>query len=149
MKMKLLGIVIVLVTFAVSACQPAASGPQITVEGVWGRNSPKVATSGAFYMVIHNNGAEADKLLSAASPACMMVELHESYMMDNGAMGMRPVEGGSIEIPAGGSVELKVGGMHVMCMEKMSDFNIGDKYEITLKFEKAGEIVVEAEIKEQ
>ena len=149
MKLKWLGFLILLMALAVSACQPAASGPQITVDGVWGRTSPKVATSGAFYMTIHNNGSEADTLLSAASDACMMVELHESYMMDNGAMGMRPVEGGSIEIPAGGSVELKVGGMHVMCMEKMADFNTGDVYQITLKFEKSGEIVVEAEIKEQ
>ena len=119
------------------------------MEGAWGRPSPKAAMAGAFYMVIHNNGTEADKLLSAASSACGMAELHESYMMDNGAMGMKPVEGGFIEIPAGGSVELKVGGMHVMCMGKIADFSAGDKYEITLKFEKAGEIVVEAEIKEQ
>ena len=98
-------------------------------------------------MTIYNDGTEADKLVSATSSACGMVELHESYMMDNGAMGMRPVEGGFIEIPAGGSAELKVGGLHVMCMEKMADFKAGDKYQITLKFEKAGEIVVEAEIK--
>lgn len=149
MKLKQLGFLILLAALAVSACQPAEGGPQITVDGVWGRTSPQVATSGAFYMAIHNNGTEADKLLSAASPACGMMELHESYMMDNGAMGMRPVEGGSIEIPAGGSVELKVGGMHIMCMEKMADFNTGDTYEISLKFEKSGEIVVEAEIKEQ
>ena len=149
MKRNWLSFTVLAAALAVSACQPAASGPQITVDGAWGRTSPTVASAGAFYMAIHNNGTEADKLLSAMSPACGMVELHESYMMDNGAMGMRPVEGGSIEIPAGGSVELKVGGLHAMCMEKMADFKTGDKYQITLTFEKSGEIVVEAEIKEQ
>ena len=149
MKMKHVFFLIVLVALAVSACQPKQVGPQISVEKVWGRTSPMAVSTGAFYMTIQNNGTEADRLLSATSTACMMAELHESYMMDNGAMGMRPVEGGVIEIPAGGTVELKVGGMHVMCMDKVADFNTGDKYEIVLKFEKTGEIVVEAEIKEQ
>ena len=147
MNRKFFVILLAVLALTVSACAPKASGPQIRVEGAWGRQSPKVATAGAFYMTIYNDGTEADKLVSATSSACGMVELHESYMMDNGAMGMRPVEGGFIEIPAGGSAELKVGGLHVMCMEKMADFKAGDKYQITLKFEKAGEIVVEAEIK--
>ncbi|MEW6403382.1 MAG: copper chaperone PCu(A)C [Chloroflexota bacterium] len=136
------------IALMVSACQPKAEGPQISVEGAWGRNSPKVATAGAFYMVIKNSGTEADKLTSATSPACGMMELHESFMQDDGTMGMRPVEGGSIEVPAGGSVELKVGGLHVMCMEKMADFNVGDKYTVTLTFEKSGAMDVEVEIKE-
>lgn len=138
-----------LAALIITACTPKTGTPRIRVEDAWGRPSPKVASSGAFYMVIYNDGSEADKLVAVESPACMMAELHESYMMDNGAMGMRPAEGGSIEIPAGGSVELKVGGLHVMCMEKMADFNAGDTYQINLKFEKAGEIMVEAEIREE
>ncbi|MBI5933313.1 MAG: copper chaperone PCu(A)C [Chloroflexi bacterium] len=140
---------LILAALALSACAPKAGGAQIRVEDAWGRPSPAAASAGAFYMTIYNDGSEADTLLSATSPACMMAELHESYMMDNGAMGMRPVEGGSIEIPAGGSAELKVGGLHVMCMDKMADFKTGDTYQITLKFEKAGEIVVDVEIKDQ
>lgn len=147
MNRKFFVILLAVLALIVSACSPKASGPQIRVEGAWGRPSPKVARAGAFYMTIYNDGTEADKLVSATSSACGMMELHESYLMDNGAMGMRPVEGGFIEIPAGGSAELKVGGLHVMCMEKMADFKAGDKYQITLEFEKAGEIVVEAEIK--
>ena len=141
-------LLIVVLTALISACAPKAGGSQIRVENVWGRVSPSAASSGAFYMTIHNDGSEADKLLSASSSVCMMSELHESYMLDNGAMGMKPVESG-IEIPAGGSVELKVGGLHVMCMDKMADFKAGDKYQITLTFEKAGEVVVEAEIREE
>ncbi len=149
MKLRWLVFSILMMALALSACQPAQNGPQITVEGAWGRSSPKIATAGAFYMVIRNDGTESDKLVSATSSACGMVELHESYMMDNGAMGMRPVEGGVIEIPAGGSVELKVGGLHVMCMEKTADFNPGDSYQLTLVFEKSGEMVIDVEIREQ
>lgn len=148
MKRKLFAVLLAWLALTFSACAPKAEGSRIRVEGAWGRSSPAVASAGAFYMTIYNDGSEADKLLSVKSPACMMTELHESYMMDNGAMGMRPVEGGFIEIPAGGSVKLKAGGLHVMCMDKMADFKAGDKYKLTLIFEKAGEIVVEAEIEE-
>lgn len=149
-EMKKIWFVLFAVLLFTSACgSPSAPTPQITVEGAWGRNSPKVATAGAFYMVIKNSGDEADKLVNATSEACGMVELHESYMMEDGSMGMRPVTGGSIEIPAGGIAELKVGGLHVMCMEKKADFAIGDTYALNLVFEKSGEMTVEVEIKEQ
>ncbi|NUM44761.1 MAG: copper chaperone PCu(A)C [Anaerolineales bacterium] len=137
------------VVLLTSACSSPAAGPQITVEGVWGRNSPKMASAGAFYMQIKNSGSEADHLISASSEACGNVELHESYMLEDGAMGMRPVEGGMIEISAGGTVELKVGGLHVMCLDKVADFEIGDKYPLTLVFETTGEKIVEVSIQEE
>ncbi len=130
----------------VSAC---ASSGGITVESVWGRDSPKTAMAGAVYMQIKNTGAQPDKLLSAKSDGCGTVELHESYQEANGMMGMRPVTGGFIPIPAGGTVELKVGGLHVMCINRKVDFTVGTKVPLTLMFEKAGEIKVVADIRAQ
>ena len=147
--MKKVWFVLLLVVLFTSACGSPASGSDITVEGAWGRNSPKIATAGAFYMVIKNSASEADQLVSATSEACGTVELHESYMTEDGAMGMRPVTGGTIEIPANGSVELKVGGLHVMCLEKSAEFAIGDHYALNLVFEKAGEISVDVAIQEE
>jgi copper(I)-binding protein len=147
--MKKIWFVFLFSMLMLSACSPAASGPQITVEGVWGRNSPKVATAGAFYMQIKNAGTEADKLVSATAEVCGTVELHESFVMDDGVMGMRPVAGGMIEIPAGGTVELKVGGLHVMCLDKTTEFALGDTYPLTLVFEKAGEMTVEVAIQDE
>ena len=62
---------------AACAAPPAASGPQIKVDGVWGRPSPMMTNAGAFYMMISNSGTEADKLVSGQSPSCGTVELHE------------------------------------------------------------------------
>lgn len=121
---------------------------QLEVHGAWGRSSPKVAQNGAFYMEIVNNSAEDDELQSASSDACEVVELHEMYMMENDVMGMRPVEGGVIPIPAGETVELKVGGLHVMCLGKKADFNVDDTYMVKLQFAKAGEKEVAVEIHE-
>ncbi len=122
----------------------------ISIEGAWGRLSPKVATAGAFYMVIKNSDSEADKLTGASSEACNTVELHESYLTPEGAMGMRAVEGGYIEIPANGMTELKVGGLHIMCIDKKDEFfAVGSMIDVTLQFENAGEISAVVEIREQ
>jgi len=133
----------------VGCASPTPAASKITVEGAWGRSSPMIAQAGAFYMTIRNTGSVADKLTSGKSGSCGTVELHESYMMPNGAMGMRMVTGGTIDVPANGQVELKVGGLHVMCIEKKAEFKAGAKLPLTLVFEKAGQINVDVEIKEQ
>jgi copper(I)-binding protein len=99
-------------------------------------------------MQIKNNGSEADNLVAGDSPACGVVELHESYMTEEGAMGMRPVEGGAIEVPAGGQAELKMGGLHIMCINKLEDFELGAVLPLTLEFEKSGEMTIDVEIRE-
>lgn len=138
---------LILMGLVLAGCQ-AAEGTEITVENAWGRPSPKVATAGAFYMILKNSGTEADKLVSARSDSCGVVELHESYDMGDGVMGMRPVEGGFIEIPAKGQAELKMGGVHIMCIDKLDDFQEGVVLNVTLFFEKSGEQTVEVEIRQ-
>ena len=133
----------------VGCASPTPAAPKITIEGAWGRSSPMIAQAGAFYMVVRNTGPVADKLTAAKSGSCGTVELHESYMMPNGVMGMRMVTGGTIDVPANGQVELKVGGLHIMCIEKKVDLKAGVKIPLTLVFEKNGQMNVEVEIKEQ
>ena len=132
-----------------AACSPAAApGAQITVKDPWGRTSPMVAGAGAFYMVIENKGSQADKLVGAKSDACGSVELHESFQNADGTMGMRPVAGGTIDVPANGTVELKPGGMHIMCIQKKVDFKEGVTVPVMLQFATAGEMKVTVAIKD-
>lgn len=139
---------ILVAALAAVGCSSGAQGPDIAVKDVWGRPSPQAATNAAFYMVIENSGNEPDRLVNASSPACTVTELHEMYMKDGGVMGMRPVEGGFIEIPAKGSVELKPGGMHVMCIDRKQDFLAGTTIPVELTFEKSGTMTFEAEIRQ-
>ena len=146
------------------------SGPAITVTDAWARNSPMVANAGAAYMVIGNEGTSADALIGAASPVAATVEVHETVAMapspaESGGMGMAsPAPGASmgagggmlgmqkvdrVEIPAGGSVELKPGGIHVMLIDLQQDLVVGQSIEITLTFEQAGEVKVNAEVRAQ
>ena len=139
-----LTLLISLLVLGLAACTP--SEPDISIEDAWGRPSPSVATTGAFYMNIVNKGA-ADRLVSASSEACGVVELHESTMDENGVMSMHPLENG-IEIPASATVELKPGGMHVMCINKKEDFTTGAELTVVLEFEKSGAVILGVEIRE-
>ena len=94
-------------------------------------------------MTIENKGKDADRLLSASSPAAGIVEIHEMKMA-NGMMQMREVTG--LEIKPGATVELKPGGYHVMLMDLKTPLKQGESVPVTLKFEKAGAVEVKASI---
>jgi periplasmic copper chaperone A len=93
---------------------------------------------GGGFMSIANKGAD-DRLLSATSPSAKGVELH-SMSMDGDVMRMRQIDG--IAVPAGKTVDLKPGALHLMFMGLKAPLKAGDKLPVTLKFAKAGEIVV-------
>lgn len=118
----------------------------IEVRDAWVRNSPMVERAGAAYMVIENNGAVEDRLLSASVDFANTVELHETKEI-NGMMQMSPVE--AIPVPANGGVELAPGGLHVMLLDLTSELEPGAKVTLRLNFQNAGEIEVEAVVKDQ
>ena len=61
--------------------------------------------------------------------------------VENGVMKMREVAGG-LPIPASGSVVLKPGSYHVMLIGLKKPLTVGEKFPLTLTFEKAGNISV-------
>lgn len=93
----------------------------------------------AAYMTISNNGAAPDALLSASSDAFSTIEIHTMHEKD-GVMHMMPIK--SVEVPADGSAALKPGGMHLMLFDAKRRFKVGDSFEATLTFEKAGKVKV-------
>lgn len=123
---------------ATPASAPAASASAgIAITNASARATPDGAVVAGGYLTIANAGAEADRLVSAASPRAGRMELHE-MAMDGGMMTMRPVTG--IDVPAGGTVELKPGGLHLMFMDIPAPFKAGETIPVTLTFEKAGAV---------
>jgi copper(I)-binding protein len=100
--------------------------------------------NGAVYVTLSNAGAQADSLLSASSEVAQTVELHE-VKNEGGVMKMRPVQ--AIPVPAKGKTELKPGGYHIMLMGLKQDLKPGDRIPLVLKFEKGGEVRVEAAVR--
>ena len=94
--------------------------------------------TGGGYLSLDNKGRD-DKLLSATAAVSASVELH-SMSMEGDVMRMRRVDG--IALPTGKKVELKPGGFHLMFVGLKAPLKAGDKFPMTLKFEKAGEVEV-------
>jgi copper(I)-binding protein len=101
--------------------------------------APGQPTGGA-YLRVENHGAQADRLVSASADVSKSVELHE-MKMEGDVMRMRQVDG--VDVPAGQSVVLEPGGVHVMLIGLKAPLKQGDRFPMTLRFEKAGEVKVE------
>jgi periplasmic copper chaperone A len=121
-----------------------------TAEGVdsGGMSSDGMAMSGgrsAAYMQIRNGSGTADRLVRASSDVATTVEIH-NVIMENDVAQMRPVE--AIDVPANGSVELRPGGYHVMLLGLTRDLTPGETVRLTLTFERAGDVQVDAPVRE-
>lgn len=113
------------------------------VHDVYARSMGKVGASGAIFFMMHNNAATDDRLIAARADVAERVELHTHKEDANGVMQMLHVEEG-FAIPAGEMHELARGGDHVMLLGLTRELADGDTFPVTLIFEQAGEITVEA-----
>ena len=104
----------------------------------WARAT--VAANGGAFLVLENTGTAADKLVSASTELAGKVELH-THIKEGDIMRMRPVA--AIEVPAGKKVMLEPGGYHVMLLGLKKPLKEGERFPLTLQFEKAGKITVE------
>lgn len=160
MKKILAYFLLVLITMTLFGCQADERKGDISVQDAWIRvlgnvqsmehstdmqqttpeASPEMTT--AAFVTISNAGTENDRLLRAEFELAQAVELHLSEMKD-GVMSMRPVDG--IDIPAGSTVELKPGGYHIMLINLKQGLIPTEKYPLTLVFEKAGSLTIDAD----
>ncbi|WP_322796886.1 copper chaperone PCu(A)C [Tepidiforma sp.] len=115
----------------------------LTVIDPWVRAAPATDVTAA-YLTIKSSGA-ADTLVSVSSPIAGMVQLHE--VVTEGSTSKMQEKPGGFPVPANGSVELKPGGYHIMLMNLKQRPKEGETVELTLKFEKAGELKIAAPVK--
>lgn len=157
-----------------ASCARRPPEPSIRVEGAWARAVPALAggvgeemgshgmaspgmggmgmespvaggSAGAAYLTIVNAGGAPDALVSARSDVCERVEIHTASM-EGGVMRMSPLP--RLEIPAGGRVELRPGGLHLMLMGLKQDLRPGERFSLTLVFQRSGAVQVEVEVRE-
>jgi copper(I)-binding protein len=133
----------VIALLMLNAC--SSSSGVLSVQDAWARPA-SAGENGAAYFVIENGTAADDILLSASSEIAAATEIHKSMMMDGGMMSMQQQK--SVPVPAKGQVEFKTGGLHVMFVNLTRDLKVGDTITITLIFEKAGSMTIQAIVKE-
>ena len=129
-----------LTSFVAPALAQGTGNTAITVEQPWARATSSGAKTGAVYMTLDNKSGTADRLTGASSDVADKLQIHE-MKVENGVMQMRQIAGG-LAIPANGSVVLKPGSYHVMLIGLKKPLTPGDKFPLTLSFEKAGNISV-------
>ncbi|MEM1430841.1 MAG: copper chaperone PCu(A)C [Pseudomonadota bacterium] len=135
-KFKALAIAATAALFAVPAI-----AADIVIEDAYARASTPTSKSGAAFMMITNSGEADDRLVSASSEIAARVELH-THIEDGDVMRMVEVEEG-FALPAGQTVMLERGGKHVMFLGLNTSLEQGNTVEVTLTFEKAGDVSVE------
>ncbi len=157
-----LGVVVLLLAIVLAACN-SPSGPQIKTEEVWSRPAMAMkmsesdsgqsseggmgmAGTGAVFMLLVNDGGEADRLIGGKTDVAKVVEIHET-VMEGEVMKMKMLPDG-LEVPARGEVLLKPGSYHVMLIGMQQDLKPGDTFSLELEFEKSGSIQVKPEVRE-
>ena len=92
---------------------------------------------------MRNSGKTADRVIGASTPAAERVELH-IQLREGDVLKMREVSG--FEVPARERLTLSVGGSHFMLVGLTKPLAAGDRFPLTLRLEKAGELKVEVEV---
>ena len=123
-----------------AACSDPAPPPPVQVpilefHDAWARATAPGQSSGAMYVTIVNRGGTDDRLLGVTASRPGIVTIHASETLD-GVARMRMVR--SLPIPAKATVALEPGGTHVMLDGMTTPLVVGERVELTLRFEKAG-----------
>lgn len=114
---------------------------KLSIQHPWSRETASGQAVGGGFMTIANKGNAEDRLISGTSPVAAQVQLH-TMTMDGGVMRMRQVEGG-IVVPARGTLELKPGSYHIMFMGLKRQLRQGERFPVTLRFQRAGKVTVQ------
>ena len=130
---------------AVLLAAPAAQAHDYTEGSLkighpWARETASMARAGGAFLKIENTGDAPDRLLKASTPMAARAEVH-TVIREGDVMRMREVA--AIDLAPKSTTELKPGSYHIMLMELAGPLKAGDRFPMTLVFEKAGSITVE------
>jgi hypothetical protein len=118
---------------------------ELHIDHPWARALPPNAPAGAAYFTVQNQGEQDDRLLGAQTPLADKAELH-THVQEGDMMKMQMI--GSLSIPAGSDVVFAPGAHHVMLFGLKRPLVAGERFPLTLEFEKAGKLEVEVTIEE-
>ena len=138
--------VIVCVGAAILAVTPAPLHAQtpLTARDAWVRAAPTAQMNTAAFAVLENRTDREVVIVSVASTASRVTEMHE-MRDDNGIMRMRRIE--RLTVPPRGVVTLKPGGLHLMLMGLTAPLQAGATVTLTLTFADGSSMEVAAGVR--
>lgn len=138
---------LIAVALVVVACSGGAGAGATapTISDAWIRPPMGPGSPAAGYLTI-TGGDAADALVGASTPIATDTQIHETTAGTDGMAGMQEVD--RIDVAAGATVTFEPGGYHIMFMDPdAAMLEVGGTVELTLTFETAGDVTVEAEVK--
>ena len=105
----------------------AAAEPTIKVEKAWARATTSAGATGVVYLSLADTGP-ADRLIGVATPVAGHADMHTVDAVD---------------VKPGERIQFKPNGLHIMLTNLKQPLTRGERFPVTLDFEKAGKVDVE------
>lgn len=102
-----------------------------------------IGVDSAAYMVIQNNTALPQEIVSITSDASEAAEIHRT-VVTNGIAQMEPLD--DLTLQPNATLELKPGGNHLMLEGLKRNLYVGDSVKITISFKSGDQITVVAPV---
>ncbi len=131
-----------LAVLVLAACGGGEEGIEVSDVRIGQPTGPNAA----LYFTVENHTDGADVLESVETTVASSAEIHETIMDDDGTMRMQPLDR-PVEIGPGANLVLEPGGIHVMLID-VEPLEVGLSVEVTLVWQVAGEMTVDAEVVE-
>ena len=125
----------------------------LILEDPWARSALVERDNGSVFMIIRNTGAEDDVLLEVYSSASRFTDVREGLPITVEGDGIEVgemvqlVPVGDLIIPAGEAVEMTPDNLEIALIDMREIFEQGQHITLTLVFERAGEVTIEAEVR--
>ena len=114
---------------------------QVSVKEPWVRATvAQQKATGAFMQI---SSTEPVRLVEAKSTAARIVEIHE-MRMEGDRMMMKAID--ALDIVPGRTLELKPGSYHIMFMGLTRQLRQGERFPVTLRFQRAGSVTVQVSV---
>ncbi|MFN4041106.1 MAG: copper chaperone PCu(A)C [Brevundimonas sp.] len=120
------------------------TGAAVAVTEAWCRPTPNGVAVGACYVSL--TAQRKDRLVDVRSPVSDDIQIHE--MRTEGDMMRMGVLPDGLELPAGRTVTLRPGAEHLMLMDLSQPLAAGETAELTLVFQNAPDVTVQAQVRE-
>jgi copper(I)-binding protein len=126
----------------VLALAPPTEAADLQVRDAWARATPPGAGVAAVYLTIVG-GDVADRLVAAQTDRAAMTQVHTVTESD-GMARMR--EASRVDVPPNASVVFAPNGLHLMLMQLATPLVAGQRFGVTLTFERSGPRNVDVEV---
>ncbi|SOE00719.1 copper chaperone PCu(A)C [Caenispirillum bisanense] len=124
---------------------PRTVGGTITISDTWVEKEVGPQRMASAYAVIENTGDSADTLLGATTDAAGEVEMH-TYLNRGPVRQMQRIA--RIPIGPGETARLAPGDRHLMLVDLQHPLDEENTIDLTLRFEVAGEVTVNFDVRE-